>query len=262
MKFKLLNYDTIYSYKSNKKDQINSNGIRHDACFGNYFGKQHGSIIINFHIYIRKKANEQNNNFCFLDDFEIKYYLKYLSVIFGFYFEIIDNEKKDEPELIIKIVLRESSYFNKVALTWIRYLYEWPFNYVIKEALCLKKLNYLSKTSLITIIMFLITYTLTGRDVHSGQRATRLYKPINLRQFCGVLKTKCMHNEMTSVTGTFDSYILVSVNDEVETELLEIIDTQKSKFLFSNEEVIKRFEKLYRPLYEQYLTTLSNIEQI
>lgn len=158
-------YCTLYNY-SFKEEEIKQTNIRNrNACFSSLFNQIYRYLLkdkneikllkvnvtlLNSYNYIEK---DRYNNYCFFSKREIRYYLNYLSKLFNFTYVLKDSKYNKNPITIIQCDFKNCSYIEiKAALTGVRYLYEAPYSFVLKEALYFKKYGLCKYLSLYNLL--------------------------------------------------------------------------------------------------------------
>lgn len=160
--YDFLNYCTIYSSAGDTLKRKNSDG---DACFGYIFRKLAAAEKYEniYTIYMFKNdrsiLNESKNNFCPFKKEDILFHITYLRFIAPFSYSLSTYIDKNNREMwMLKIKLNATGIVHKLFLTWIRYLYEYPFTLAVYDALLLRKIGKFIKNS---NYMNLINYTLS-----------------------------------------------------------------------------------------------------
>lgn len=158
-----LNYCTIYSSSGTLYKKLNKEG---DACFSDVFHKldSHGKYDIKHTVYMYTNEdfifNEHKNNFCPFTEEEIKFHITYLRFLAPFSYKlskIINKEYGEAWKLEIK--LNAIGFIHKVFLTWIRYLYEYPFTLAVYDALILRKMDkFIRNSNYMNIINFTLSH--------------------------------------------------------------------------------------------------------
>lgn len=116
-------------------------GFNKDSCFRDIFKNNNTYLREKYLIRLYKGNNilkERENNSYFSDKKEIKRHLKVISplIVFEKYeFNIIEEEEYFD----VTIELEADRLYHKYVLTWLRYLYEFPFNMIIKDAKRMRK---------------------------------------------------------------------------------------------------------------------------
>lgn len=138
--FKYLDYWTEYACKGIIQRQMQGS-----ACFMEIFNSFSNRDIINEQYKIKvykgvEKVNEHKSNACFLEPLQIKNHLKQIKSLFPFKFHI----RLYRNYYIIYLKLHnQPGIYHKYLLTWLRYIYEFPYNVLLLDALKLKKKNVL-----------------------------------------------------------------------------------------------------------------------
>lgn len=134
--FKFLNYHTEYKCEGTIDKEFGK-----EACFGKIFRCDHDYLEEKYLIRLYKKDHilkTQKNNSCFVGRKEIKRHLKIISslLVFDKYeFEVEEKENYFDVTLEIKA----DRLYHQYILTWLRYLYEFPFNMILKDAKRMRK---------------------------------------------------------------------------------------------------------------------------
>ena len=134
--FKFLNYHTEYGCEGTINKKFGG-----EACFGNIFRCGLDYLDEKYLIRLYKKDHilkDKKNNSCFVGIKEIKRHLKMISslLVFDKYkFKIEEKENYFDVTLEIKA----DRLYHQYVLTWLRYLYEFPFNMILKDAKRMRK---------------------------------------------------------------------------------------------------------------------------
>lgn len=137
--FNYLRYHTEYSCSGSINLKM---GTR--ACFADAFRRLNGgkiSVIYTIKVYKENTLRKSNgSNMCYFTRKQIKNHLDQLKDLFPIKSSVIDSKDKNKPHFIVKLELMElPGMYHKYALTWLRYLYEYPFNVISLDAYKLKK---------------------------------------------------------------------------------------------------------------------------
>lgn len=159
--FKYLNYSTIYQASG---DLVFENkDLEGQSCFSYIFinvrnnKKQH--IIYSIYISTDPSFIQDNreNNLCILTEEQIRFHISYLRFISSFKYKITKKFIDDYSGFRIDLDLNAIGNVHKMFLTWIRYLYEYPYNFVLydsfklrEEKIFIKKSNYLNIVNFVT----------------------------------------------------------------------------------------------------------------
>lgn len=112
-----------------------------EACFAYAFGRVTDNCKVHYEIIIYKGIDHLRktnySNACFFTTKEIRNHIGQLQSIYPFKYSV--RELKDGTWKVILDLEGVPGTFHKYALTWIRYLYEWPYNVLIKDAYRLKQ---------------------------------------------------------------------------------------------------------------------------
>lgn len=143
-KLQYLGYQTLFTAEGDYDLEL-----RHRVCFADLFHcdlkKEHYELYL-----IRDKSNavvRRNQNFCFLSKKELRKHIYLARRLFPFTYDVkeIKYDKMDAFKVIIDI--DAPKFYHKYLLTWIRYTYEIPYNFILNDALRMKH-RYLPKVSI------------------------------------------------------------------------------------------------------------------
>lgn len=161
--FEYLNYSTIYQASG---DLVKENkNLEGEACFSYIFRnvknnkKQH--IIYSIYISTDPSYSQENreNNFCILTEEQIRFHISYLRFISSFKYRITKKFIDDYPGFRIDLDLNAIGIVHKMFLTWIRYLYEYPYNLVLYDSFKLREeKRFIEKSNYLNIVNFVTTF--------------------------------------------------------------------------------------------------------
>ena len=252
--FLMINFCTEYSSEGNTEKKM-----RRDYCFSDVFHSEGNGVVQKntYTIKMYKMGDRLNkdryNNAILTDKNGIVHHLKILSSVFKFAYHL--EEKEDH--FILTITLDGDLIYHKYMLTWVRYLYEYPFNVFLADANRLKELPDYKFESIINL--FNIVGATSGINDHgvaihaigdtSAFKACMTTKEIQerLKELCGGHK---MINTLFPIVYRGKNY-----NDEVnkvkgvETLQVHTNDLHSSDYWDSIEEFNKRLE-LYNKNYK------------
>lgn len=140
--FSALNLHTEYGCSGDVSINM---GVR--VCFGTLFNTiendNHVKYRILFHEGADYSRDTHRNSACFFTKEEIRHHLLKLRSLYPIQFKVMDYKgKRDDGYDRIEVQMeldKVPATFHKYALTWIRYLYEYPYNVCLKDAYTLKK---------------------------------------------------------------------------------------------------------------------------
>lgn len=137
--FRYLTYHTEYSCSGTFNLKM---GAR--PCFMSAFNKVRNNSNIKYKIRLYpgidlcKKAS--HSNACLFSKQEIRNHLLQLKDLFPFSYRVLDEMKGGNKIIVIHLHLKDvPATFHKYILTWIRYLYEYPYNVILKDAYLLRE---------------------------------------------------------------------------------------------------------------------------
>lgn len=231
--FEYINYSTIYQASG---DLIFENkNLEGEACFSYIFRnvrnnkKQH--IIYSIYISTDPDFIQENreNNLCILTEEQIIFHISYLRFISSFKYKITKKFIDDYSGFRIDLDLNAIGSVHKMFLTWIRYLYEFPYNLVLYDSFKLRKeKRFIEKSNYLNIVNF-VTAFYSDDFIHQIPRyINKIPKFITRKSFKDRLM-KCDHlNDILENSGIkvnqFDKYR--EINDFIED-----FDNRKNKYI-------------------------------
>lgn len=114
------------------------------VCFAEAFrqlGEKKKSAIYTIKVYKEDTLKgSSSSNMCYFTRKQIKNHLNQLKDLFSIKSSVIDSKDKKKPHFIVRLELTNlPGMYHKYALTWLRYLYEYPYNVIALDAYKLKK---------------------------------------------------------------------------------------------------------------------------
>lgn len=160
--FSFLDYCTEYSSKGDVNVKMGK-----AACFSRIFRcdkrQLNNSYVIKIHKGLDFIRDTRRNNACLLTRKEVRNHIKLLNSIHPIECKVLD--KKDHYE--VRLHINGPIIFHKYALTWVRYLYEHPYNLFIVDAYKLKKLPMFTFSSIADLFNTVLScYPCYVRDIH------------------------------------------------------------------------------------------------
>ena len=131
--FVFLNFHTEYSSKGTLEKRM-----CREYCFGDVFYHdlyQNNKYRIRIYKNLFGVDNGGKNNACFMTKDELSNYISIAKRIHDFKFKI---ENTDEEMFTVVLELDAPRIIHRYILTWIRYAYEYPFNFYLADAFKLK----------------------------------------------------------------------------------------------------------------------------
>ncbi len=203
--FCYLNFSTKYSCKG--KIYV---PFKTDYCFSQVFHNIGTGIVSNtytvkFYQDIKYLLRYHKNNMCFMDNDTIARHLEEIRKVYKFDYEI-KSIKGKYPKVMVILKLEDlPATFHKFALTWLRYVYEYPHNVLLLDAYRLKK--ELQNKSVISIINS-IGNTVAHRSIHS-LTDQNIYKSLSFQRLRDrIRQVSELHELYTKVRDiTGDDYL-------------------------------------------------------
>lgn len=245
MRVKYLGYWNKYQYKINGNESDVMTGT---SCFSNLFGcvssKNDGWVKI-WVCSDNSLNNVGNNNYCLINEKELKFYFSWVKYVTGINFSYKKSEKLSmgpklkEGYLVTANFKNKSNYLVKLFVTLIRNCYESPFNIQLKTAILLKDIKgfkHLSFTERLMLAINSITDE-DARDVHA------IYRPYC---FIKIYNKKNIKKRILSKSGSISSTLEEINHDGFKYKLI----------IEDNEGVFKDIDK--NMLHEKLIETLKN----
>lgn len=137
--FRYLNYCTKWSSEGNNKFDLlhGKTGESGEACFSYAFrnlkGKNHYTLIV--HKGIDFCVKHQKNNACLLNIEEVRTHIRVLKSLMDIKFKVFEVNNAKCPYYEVHLYIdSNSNLVHKYALTWVRYLYEYPYSVILLDA--------------------------------------------------------------------------------------------------------------------------------
>lgn len=181
--FAIRNYDTNYQYASyvDAKDipAIKKNDFKiheHDYCFSSLFHDSAGNkhIIIKIYSGIKYLKETHGDNACLFTKAEIERHIRVAKKLFNFEYTISKRHQLDSNFVGYEVSLTvpdENGVYVKYLVTWVRYLYEFPFNVSLLDAYRLKRLPGFKSMTIENLLLVVLNCHKIGdgwvRGIHS-----------------------------------------------------------------------------------------------
>ena len=149
--FQFLDYHTEYSCKGTLEKEMDV-----EACFSFVFNQiDEGNVSEEYEVILYKgtafSREHHNSNSCLFTKKQIRNQLKQAQGSYPFDFYITEAAKWRGGYNVFKIHLKLTNVpgmFHKYLLTWLRYMYEYPYNVILYDSYKLKKDPCFSFTSM------------------------------------------------------------------------------------------------------------------
>ena len=231
--FEYLSYSTIYQASG---DLVFENkNLVEEACFSYIFRnvKNNKKQHIIYSIYISTDPsfiqNNHENNFCILTEEQIIFHISYLRFISSFKYKITKKFIDDYSGFRIDLDLNAIGIVHKMFLTWIRYLYEYPYNLVLYDSFKLREeKRFIEKSNYLNIVNFVTTFYSSDWIHQIPKTLNNIPEFITRKSFKDRLM-KCDYlNDILKNSGInveqFDEY------DEID-DFIEDFDNRKNKYI-------------------------------
>lgn len=230
--FTYLNYCTIYQASGDLA--FENKKLLGEACFSYIFRnvinnkKQH--IIYSIYISTDPSFIQENheNNFCILTEEQIRFHISYLRFISSFKYKITKKFRDDYSGFRIDLDLNAIGIVHKMFLTWIRYLYEYPYNLVLYDSFKLREeKRFIEKSNYLNIVNFVTTFY-SDDWIHQIPRSNKIPEFVTRKSFKNKLMKCDFLNDILKNSNIqieqFEEY------DEIDN-FFEDFDNRKNKYI-------------------------------
>jgi len=190
--FLMLNFCTEYSSEGNTEKQMCK-----DACFSTIFYSERNGIVQKnkYTIKLYKIGDwlnkKRQNNACLTDRAGIVHHLKILQSVFKFSYHL----KEHEDHFVLTMTLEGDIIYHKYMLSWVRYLYEYPFNVFLADACKLKEIPEFKFESIINL------FNLVGATSGIRQHGTGIHAIGVTGWFKALMTTKEIQEKLKELCG-------------------------------------------------------------
>lgn len=137
--FKYTSYHTEYACEGDYNYSTSG-----DACFREVFYNVYSNSHLFYHIILYRGVEyvtkTQHSNACLFTKSKVIQHLRQAQALYPFVFKVEESSRHNYPIFIIHLELNNvPRLFHKYLLSWIRYLYEFPYNVLLLDAKRLKK---------------------------------------------------------------------------------------------------------------------------
>lgn len=231
--FEYLSYSTIYQASG---DLVFENkDLEGQACFSYIFRnvrnnkKQH--IIYSIYISTDPSYIQDNSesNLCILTEEQIRFHMSYLRFISSFKYKITKKFIDDYSGFRIDLDLNAIGNVHKMFLTWIRYLYEYPYNLVLYDSFKLREeKRFIEKSNYLNIVNF-VTVFYSNDWIHQIPKSYhKIPKFITRKSFKDrLMKCDCLNNILENSNiqiAQFTEY------DKID-DFIKDFDNRKNKYI-------------------------------
>ena len=231
---KFQSYLSVYKYKDIGDDNYSLGGT---ACFATASFYGDNKKTREYRVYtIRNKENyEAGKNFCPFTINEIRNHLKQFQDVYKFNYRVREikpediNGLKADTEIYIKVSGRWKQHL--LVLTWLRYIYEFPYNYSLLEAKRMQKLEDYRFDSVINLFLCTIGAIREYGDIHDFVRFTKFKTKRQLKDSA---------KKLTSVDALYKGDSIVH-----DSNLQEVYSTRNWKYNNFLDR-LPEYEKLYK----------------
>lgn len=251
--FVMLNFCSEYSSQGNTNKRMSQ-----DACFSTIFYSERNGVVqknkYTLKLYkLGKLLNrDKQNNACLVDRVGIVHHLKILQSVFKFGY----NLKEKEDHFVLKLALEGDLIYHKYLLTWVRYLYEYPFNVFLTDAIKIKKVPGFKFESIINL------FNLVGASSGIYQHGVDIHAIGSTHKFKELLTTKQIQEKLKKLEGgnTRINDIFVYLEDkykDIKEEDLKRLNND-GKLSCSEYWLSEEFFKERLPIYQENYKYIKN----
>lgn len=190
--FLMLNFCTEYGSEGNTQKNLCKG-----ACFSTIFYSE-GNGIVQKNTYTIKLYKigdwlnkKRQNNACLTDRAGIVHHLKILQSVFKFSYHL----KENEDHFVLTMTLEGDLIYHKYMLSWVRYLYEYPFNVFLADACKLRGIPGFKFESIINL------FNLVGATSGICQHGTGIHAIGKTGRFKALMTTKEIQARLKELEG-------------------------------------------------------------
>ena len=144
-----------------------------DACFSYVFNEVNNNSSVKYQIVLymgtKYSAKQHKSNACIFTKQEVRNHLKLLKSLYPLQYSVRDyGDKNGYKRILVTLNIENTpATFHKYALTWLRYLYEFPYNVLLRDAYTLKKERTFRFESIANLFnLTLSCYCRNPREIH------------------------------------------------------------------------------------------------
>lgn len=243
--FKFIDYCTKYSASGDIKIPLSV-----ESCFRSAFNRYTSTKTVNYEIFMYRGLNEENkgklSNACFLDPRTVYNHINLLKALCDFKFKV---ECSDNHYRILVTVDKLSSGMNKYILTWIRYMYEFPYNVLLLDTYRLKKNPIFKFQSIANIFnITLKCYCQYVRSVHQvPDDSDRVCELLTNKQLKEKINSHCSLNDIYG-TRRFRAWKIPEESKIVKCSCTDI------EYWIDDELFLKERENIYLSTYKKLIS--------
>lgn len=178
--FSYLSYSNTYKYARRIPDVEDIDNSEYlvsqtASCFSKFFsdcvGNRH--IVIELHSGIDYVRKEHYDNACLITKTQIESHIEEAKKLFDFMYSVSRKKRLSNNYWGYEITIDISvpSLYKKYLMTWIRYLYEYPFNVALLDIFRMKKMKEFKNITAENLILLVLNCHISGdgweRGVHS-----------------------------------------------------------------------------------------------
>lgn len=260
MNYSFMNYACYYKYSINNTSRNNGfNNDRNQACFSDmYYEIRRSENVKSITLKIKTTLEDlerNRNNYLILTDEEFKVWKRVVAKLCGVKIASVNKEK----DIIVKIVTKDWPQRLMFASTMIRYAYEWPYTFFLKDAFRLKQI-YGFKSLNILNLFDLVAFLYDGSQRTGHRIGSPLIIPL-LPDTEAIIKaierlSKIKDLRMANLQGYNWPYNRALLPDKVHSDYISL-KRKINKYCFLNKEECfilgEDFTKRRLPLYREYL---------
>lgn len=260
MNYSFMNYACYYKYSINNTSRnLGFNNDRNQACFSDMYYEIRRDVhvkSITLKIKTTPEDLERNrNNYLILTDEEFKVWKRLVAKLCGVKITSVNKEK----DIVVKIVTKDWPQRLMFASTMIRYAYEWPYTFFLKDAFRLKQIHGFKSLNILNLFD-LVAFLYDGFQRTGHRIGSPLIIPLlpdaesTIKAIDYLSKLKNLY--MSRLQGNDWSYNRARIPDKVHRDY-EDLKRKINKYCFLNKEecfiIGEDFTERRLPLYRKYL---------
>lgn len=239
--YKRAGYDSTYFSCHYPNREFKDLEFKMRWCFGDcikeqlYYCKNHDEILIEYKIQIRHSEPNDRTHYCFFSKDDIVKYIELLKDVFEFDYSLEDGEDC----YWLSLSVENTSIYHKLILTYIKYLYQYPLNYILYDSLKLIELQKDNEYMTICYAIAIVSCTLRG------YYRTSEYEPMvyNYNECPCIIDKNSIESSIKVYLSDIDNDGLPSINYMFNNYLTMSADIlhYNAKFDFTTYDIFKRF---------------------
>ena len=259
MNYSFMNYACYYKYRINNISRnLGFNNDRNQACFSDmYYEIRRDEHIKSITLKIKTTPEDlerNRNNYLILTDEEFKVWKRLVAKLCGVKITSVNKEKY----IVVKIVTKDRPQRLMFASTMIRYTYEWPYTFFLKDAFRLKQVRGFKSLNILNLFD-LVAFLYDGFQRTGHRIGSPLIIPLlpdaesTIKAIDYLSRLKNLY--MSRLQGNDWSYNRAPIPDKVNRDYADL-KRKINKYCYLNKEECfiteEDFTERRLPLYRKY----------